>query len=493
MERRHYWRKLTRYDKILLLIFLLSLPLVNPWVRGDGVGYYAYARALVVNGNLRFEPDWLHANASFLNGHVNSKGEILAADYTPTGYLDNHFTIGPALDWMPFLFLTHLAVRGFDFAGGHIPADGFSWPYTYTMAMVTAAAGFLGLMLSFSLARKYFPERWAFLATVGIWFAGTLPVYMYFNPSWSHAHSAFAVSLFLWYWDRTRGQRETKQWIVLGLIGAWMLNIYYLNAVLLLAPLLESAWLMRKRDAMDENRVAAVLPQLGNNALFAAVLLCGLLPTFLTRWIIYGSPLATGYVPVTAWNWSSPVFLQVLFSSDHGLFSWTPILILASVGLIFLVRRERQFGTILLICALAFYFVISSYPDWDGISSFGNRFFISLTPIFILALAALFTAFEKIWQDTRKAWLPAYALIGLLILWNAGLIFQWGMHLIPTRGTFEWSQMVDNQFRVVPRKLAGSVESYFTRRSEMMQSIEKRDLRELQEQDPKQNRGKAGS
>jgi len=27
---------------ILALLFLLSLPLVNPWVRGDGVGYYAY-------------------------------------------------------------------------------------------------------------------------------------------------------------------------------------------------------------------------------------------------------------------------------------------------------------------------------------------------------------------------------------------------------------------------------------------------------------------
>jgi hypothetical protein len=493
MGRRHYWRKLTRYDKVLILIFLISLPLVNPWVRGDGVGYYAYARALVVNGNLRFEPDWLHANASFFLGHVDGKGEIHSTDYTPTGYLDNHFSIGPALDWMPFLFLTHLAVRGFDFTGGHIPADGFSWPYTYTMAAVTALAGFLGLMLSFSLARKYFPERWAFLATLGIWLAGSLPVYMYFNPSWSHAHSAFAVSLFLWYWERTRGKREIKQWIVLGLLGAWMLNVYYLNAVLLLAPCLESAWLLKRRGARNGNSGAALAPLLGKYALFAAVLLCGLLPTFLTRSIIYGSPFVTGYVPITAWNWSSPVFLEVLFSSDHGLFSWTPILVLASAGLIFLVRRERELGTILLICVLSFYFVISSYPDWDGISSFGNRFFISLTPIFILALAALFTALEASRPSSRSAWLPACAMTGLLILWNAGFIFQWGMHLIPDRGTFAWSQMVDNQFRAVPRELAGSVERYFTRRSEMMQGIEKRDLRQLEEPEPKRDGEKSGS
>src|ERR1700683_4598400 len=33
--------------RILLVVFLISIPLVNPWIRGDGVGYYAYVRSLV--------------------------------------------------------------------------------------------------------------------------------------------------------------------------------------------------------------------------------------------------------------------------------------------------------------------------------------------------------------------------------------------------------------------------------------------------------------
>lgn len=32
-----------RYERFLFLLFLLILPLMNPWVRGAGVGYYAYA------------------------------------------------------------------------------------------------------------------------------------------------------------------------------------------------------------------------------------------------------------------------------------------------------------------------------------------------------------------------------------------------------------------------------------------------------------------
>src|SRR5579863_2035454 len=137
------------YWMCLLAIFLLSLPLVNPWVRGDGVGYYAYARALVVNHNLQFEQDWRHANPSFYMDRVDTSGHIRAGQYTRTGHLDNHFTIGPALIWIPFLTITHMAVLGADRLGARIPADGFSWPYIDTMAFITALAGFLGLFFSF--------------------------------------------------------------------------------------------------------------------------------------------------------------------------------------------------------------------------------------------------------------------------------------------------------------------------------------------------------
>ncbi len=44
--------------RILLILLLVSLPLLNPWVRGDGVGYYAFARAPLTQHNLDFAPDY---------------------------------------------------------------------------------------------------------------------------------------------------------------------------------------------------------------------------------------------------------------------------------------------------------------------------------------------------------------------------------------------------------------------------------------------------
>src|SRR6266851_653547 len=59
--------------KLLFLIFLLTLPLVNPWVRGDGVGYYAYVRSALIDHDLRFENDYLAANDSFVFAHIDAQ------------------------------------------------------------------------------------------------------------------------------------------------------------------------------------------------------------------------------------------------------------------------------------------------------------------------------------------------------------------------------------------------------------------------------------
>jgi hypothetical protein len=140
----------------LTVLFVVSLPFVNPWVRGDGVGYYAYVRSLLINHNLNFEQDWLHGNASFVGGRVDGQGQILASQYTSTGHLDNHFSVGPALLWSPFLLVVHGIVIVADRFGFGIVADGFSRPYRIAMAAGTALYGFAGLLLAFDLARQYF-------------------------------------------------------------------------------------------------------------------------------------------------------------------------------------------------------------------------------------------------------------------------------------------------------------------------------------------------
>src|SRR6202022_594769 len=123
-----------------------------------------------------------------------------------------------------------LVVLGLAHLGWHIAPDGHSWPYLAVMAGATALYGFAGLCLSYALARKFVEERWAFWATIGIWFGSSVPLYMYLLPAWSHAHSIFATSLFLWYCLRTRGMRTRETRLKLPIMSGLMLDRYQLHA-----------------------------------------------------------------------------------------------------------------------------------------------------------------------------------------------------------------------------------------------------------------------
>jgi hypothetical protein len=442
------------------------------------VGYYAFARSLLIEHRLDFTKDWQAANTSFRMGRLGDDGNPRSAEYTVTWHIDNHFAVGPAILWSPFLIGTHAGVLLYDRLGGQVPADGFSRPYRIAMSIGTGIYGFLALVISFAVARRYFSEFSALLATLGIWFASSLSVYMYFNPSWSHAHSAFMVALFVWFWIRTRPMRSLAQWIALGTIGGLMMDVYYLNLIVLLLPLLES--LAEYRLSLRGAALEPVGRLLIKNVAFAAILFVGFTPTLVTKKLIYGGYLRFGYRE--AWYWKSPAFFKVAFASDHGLFSWTPILILAVAGLWLLRRHDRVLSAYLLAVFVLYLYAMGCYQNWDGLSSFGNRFFVSLTSIFVLGLAAFFDWLGQLWSERRAAFASAGA-TALLALWNLGLIFQWGTHLIPARGPISWREAAYNQYAVVPGEAAHMLKSYVVHRGQMMDQIEQDDVRQLKSGD----------
>lgn len=457
------WRSRSNYEKALLLVFILSLPFLHPHVNGDGIGFYAYVRSPLIDHNLSFASDWRNPEEElqrqFLVDH------IVHNPITKTRHLPNYYPVGPAILWSPFLISTHLAVLGFNRLGGHIAVDGHSWPYIAAMAGATVIYGFMGLCLSFAVARKFVKERWAFWATVGIWFAGGLPIFMYLYPSWPHTHSIFVNSLFLFYWLRTRGARTPRQWLLLGLLGGLMIEMHYPNVVFLLAPACDvvsdyaSAWQKRFQDTR------ALRDAMYRHSLCALGGLVALLPNFITREIVFGSPFAVG--PYSLWNWKSPAFGAVLFSPNHGLLVFSPILLLAVAGLFCLCRQQVALGAICISIVVAFYCIVAFYPWWDGVFGFGNRYFLSLTPLFILGLACAFGFAERLWRSERAAALRVVPLTLIFVLWNTGLIYQWKTQMLPWRAAVYWNEVLYNQFHEVPQRALRDLSEKFNLRTNL--------------------------
>jgi hypothetical protein len=155
-------------------------------------------------------------------------------------------------------------------------------------------------------------------------------------------------------------------------------------------------------------------------------------------------------------------------------------LIPALVGLVLFRRRDREFAGYLWVVGLTFYYLIASYPNWDGFSAFGNRFFVSLTPLFVLGLTAALDRWGALFSSSARAWTLGALVVGAFVIWNLGFVFQWGTKMIPNRGPISWRQMAYNQVVVVPRRLGGSVIRYFSARGTLMQHLEQEDLRERQ-------------
>ncbi|MCC7355737.1 MAG: hypothetical protein IT330_18500 [Anaerolineae bacterium] len=140
--------------------------------------------------------------------------------------------------------------------------------------------------------------------------------------------------------------------------------------------------------------------------------------------------------------------MNALFSSSHGLFIWNPLLLPAALGVWLLARRERRLALLLALTFLLQLYVIGSWVAWHGTVAFGARFFVNSMPMFVLGLTALI--------DRLRQRVPATALAaagGAFVAWNFLLIVQYALQLIPRAGPVSITQMIANQFTVVPQSL----------------------------------------
>jgi len=104
---------------------------------------------------------------------------------------------------------------------------------------------------------------------------------------------------------------------------------------------------------------------------------------------LYGHPLT---IPqgVAFMQWTTPALVAVLFSDNHGLFTWTPVIALACIGLVPLTRRAPVVGAGAIAFLLISWYVNAAVADWWAGEAFGARRFVACFPVFVLGTAAIF-------------------------------------------------------------------------------------------------------
>jgi hypothetical protein len=453
--------------RLLILIFLVSLPAVTPRIyASDEIQYFAYLRSLWFDRDLAFENEYRHFYDA---GVARSAGfhETFLERTTETGRRINFGTIGCALLWAPFYAAGDLAAHAMRAAGRDVAVDGYSTPYVAAVSYASATYGLLALLLSAAVVERL-SRSWPALANRGapaalaVWLGTPLLFYMYVAPPMSHAVSAFSVAAFILCWLSIRESWRPGQMAALGGLAALMAMVREQDAFFVAGPLLDFVWTtLASRDGRLVRRMAAALAGVAAGVL-------AYLPQA-AAYVVLDGHVGPSRLVARKMSWTAPHALEVLASPAHGFLVWTPLAAAGLAGLLVLTRRlgpeARCVGPALLVMALLQVYVGGSVESWTVAGAFGQRRFVSLTSILVVGIASVLAATRPVrWR--RGA---TFVLLLLATWWNVALIAQFGAGMMD-RQRLEPGSIAYNTFVVVPRALPGLAWRYVFDRASFYES-----------------------
>lgn len=438
---------------VVVLLFAISLPAVTLRIyASDEVQYFAFLRSLWFDRDVDFDNEYRHfvtERGDALRGFT----ETFLTDTTPTGHRLTFATIGSALLWAPFYAVGDVTARAMRALGAPVDVNGYSLPYVAAVCLGSAVYGFAALLLSAAIARRFTPHTAS--AVAAVWLGTPLLFYIYIGPVFAHACSAFAVTLLIWLWLRARD----RQWrlgdaALVGAAGALVTMVREQDALMLIGPAVDFVW-WAVRQHRDRLRHAALAAATGLVTFAVAYL-----PQALAYLTLNGEPRPSGLV-TRKMTWTSPHAIDVLFSTSHGLVFWTPLVVLAFAGLVLLWPRARRVVACLLLMAAATVYVSGSVESWTVAGAFGQRRFVSLTPLLVIGLAGLFDLARR--QSTGVRALVAGA-VGVCLWWNLGLTAAFGLHRMD-RQRLTLADNARTVFLELPREAGTIAHRYFFNRS----------------------------
>ena len=445
----------------LVVVFLVSIPAVTKRLyASDEVQYFAWLHSVAFDRDASFENEYQHFHDQGMS-RVSGYHETFLVRRNDAGNRLNFTTVGSAVLWAPF------------YAAGHVyalatgaPADGYSRPYVAAVAIGSAAYGFAAMVLSALIARRLVGHGTA--AALIVAFGTPIVFYSYVAPLFGHATSAFAVSLFIWTWLVARERWTIGGAIALGLTAGLMAMVREQDGLLTVGPgldfLITQARRVRARTITPSNMLAS-----------ASVGIAGFALAYAPQFFAYRA-LNGGFTPdetvVRKLFWTSPHALGVLFSPDHGLFAWTPLALVATLGLILLaVGRVRAthddapaIAWLILLMFAAQIYTSGIVESWTVSGAFGQRRFVAVTPILTIGIAAFLTA-SLSGAVVRRV---SLAVMILGIWWNVGLMMQFGLNRMD-RSKLTLGENARQTFLVLPLETPGIAWRYFTDRSSFYQ------------------------
>lgn len=375
----------------------------------DAAFYYTMARSLVFDHDLRIANDLA---LSYPTATPDFEAKEYHSRFVYEDRVYNPFAIGTSLAWTPWFQLMKL---GYDLRGQSV--NGFEWSFRVGAATISLLLGWSAFAVGFYIAAWDSSRYWAFWATLTALLATPLLYYLYREPGYSHAISAFATAVVVLLWLRRNHSLSLASGFSLGLLVGIAALVRWQHVVYLLLPTYSALRALSGKEISFRNFG-------GYGLMLGLGFLIGLSPQ-LVAWRLSTGRWLTVPQGESFMVWLPLYLPQFLFSTYRGVLSWMPLFFPAMGGLITLARRHRDRYIPLILVLLVEVYVNASTRDWMGCGGYGPRRLSSELVILIIGYGAFLA-----WISKRQSFLPhalnVVLVVHQLVLFRFGLVDELG-------------------------------------------------------------------
>lgn len=388
----------------------------------DIFGYYLYLPATIIHHDpMLTDISWIH--------EAMQQREISGTLYQLTRSPQNtdmyFFLMGMSVLYAPLFFVGHIIAM----AGGY-PADGFSIPYQYSIALGTLLYTFIGLLLMRKVLLKYFSDTVTSIAFIVI-VAGTNYFHFVTSKNLETPNYLFVLlSLLIWFTVKWHENFKLKYLIGISSVISITSLVKPSEIMCAFIPLLWGVYnkeTLKQKWQLIKNHKTQIIIALG-------VALIIVLPQMLywktaTGFFIFDSYKNAG----VGLDIFSPHIINILFSFKKGWLIYTPIMLFALAGFVFLHKTRKNIFFSLFVYFLISFYIIASWTEWWYGAGYSIRPLVTTYAVLAFPLAC---SIEKIFSLNLLRRLSFAFIAMLMIALNWFQLWQFNNYILdPYRTT----------------------------------------------------------
>ncbi len=403
-----FLRKPTFLVYWLIIIIVISLTVSrNLWnqpnkiIKDDINHYYAYLPATFIYHDL---------SLGFVRTNMSNFSKHFWPATSPTGKWVIVTTMGLSIMYTPFFLIIHYPLYWMGYE-----ATGYTAPYQLALILSSLFYFCIGLHLLRRILERYFNPWVSAISMFTIVMATNLLFYVVDEPAMSHSYNFVLLTAFVYWTIRWYEKPGLAISLIIGFLTGLIALIRPTNIlIIIILPLWGIAsW----KELLD--RLMFLLRKYYWILIMVISAILTWLPQMLYWKTFTGQYLYFSYGDKGKFFFLNPQVINSLFSYRKGWLVYTPIIVFALIGLIFLWKNKKSLFTPVLVFLVLNIWVISSWWLWWYGGSYGLRAYVDSYGLMAIPMAAMIS-----WTfENRKVWMKSIV-ITVILIFTAHNFFQ---------------------------------------------------------------------